>query len=231
MTQPGDISAELQEISATVAGIKKSNPFDVPHNYFAEFPGEILAVIRQTEAGSISPKDEIELISPLLASLKNKQTLTIPQNYFEQLNLPGIEVEEQKEAAVLAPVRPIFNSKKWMQYAAVAAFTGLIGWGMLMFFNNSAGAPGNDGIRQNELAADRGNNQPSEGLKELPDDVLDEYLAEMPDEPGGFGSAAPAFFNLAIVNIDDKALADLLHEISDEDLQSFEEDNRDYLAL
>ena len=230
MKQAADISAELREISTTVAGIEKSNPFSVPHNYFAAFPEKILAVIRQPGADSMAAKDEIELASPLLASLKNKQPFTIPQHYFEEFKLPVAAVSQLGEAPVVTPVRSIFSGKKWIQYAAAAAVTGVIGWGVLMFAHNSTSIPGNDNMNQRDLAVNQ-DNQSDDGLQDLSDDDLNGYLADMPEESNTPDSAESAFFNLAVLNIDDKGLADLLHEIPDEDLQSFAEDSRDYLTL
>ncbi len=231
MIKVADISAELHEISTTVAGIERINPFSVPDNYFATFPEKILAIIYQYEIGSSSPKEEIESISPLLASLRTKQTLSVPQGYFEQFTFEAPNQANRHKEIPVVSVHSFSTGKKWLRYAAAAAIAGLIGLGIVFFLNNSTDIPADSTVNQKELTSEQSNNNSLTNLNEISDNVLDEYLAEMPvglQEPD---SAESAFFNLAILNIDDKGVSDLLHEFSDEDLQSFAEANKVYLSL
>lgn len=231
-----NIALELKEISPTVAAIENNNPFSVPHGYFDAFPGKILEMIRKESVDFSLAVNETEALSPLLASLKQKTTFTVPENYFEQFNAKITEnTPKQIKEQHAAPVRSISDSRKWVKYAAAAAIAGLVGLGSVLFLNNSGNVSGNDKIHQeNALAAnDQRNTTSADELSKVPDTILNEYLAVLPTEAetDNADSADAAFYNLALLNIDDKGLADILHEVSDDDLKNFAEENRNYLSL
>lgn len=230
MEQQESTITELKQISPSLADIEKKNPFLIPDGYFFEFPEMILSIIRQNNL--LSSIEEIESISPLLASLKSKQTYTVPTNYFDQFSISVMQQESQKENdRVSAPVHSMANSKKWIRYAAAAVLVGLIGLVSLFFLNNSGQISGDNIIKNKDLSLNHPNNPSVEDLKDLSDDALYKYLAEMPEESKETDSAASAIFNLALLNVDDNGLAELLHEIPDEDLKKFTDDNNDYLSL
>lgn len=233
MEQARNIASELKEISNIVAGIEKVTPFSVPNGYFAGFPEKILAIIRYNNSIILSSNQEIESVSPLLASLKSKQTFIVPENYFEQLEISDLLHDNQQNEKIVspAPVFSISTGRKWMRYAVAAAIAGLIGLGILFFLNNAGDISGNGIINSNDIAIGQQKNQQSlEELSELPDDILDGYLSGMPVEANETVNAETGYFDFAILNVDDKGMMDLLHEISDEDLRSFaDEDAKDYL--
>lgn len=71
---------ELKEIAPKLASLEVCNSFDVPENYFAQLPMQLLHKIKEEELWEATPEPTL---SPLLQSLKNKQSLSIPQNYFQ----------------------------------------------------------------------------------------------------------------------------------------------------
>ncbi|MFT3948624.1 MAG: hypothetical protein QM763_16795 [Agriterribacter sp.] len=225
MKQALDTAAEMKEIGAIIAGIEKTNLFSVPENYFTQFPEKVLAYIQQKENIAVSAKDEIEILSPLLASLKNKSTLAIPGNYFEQFSFSPVTREEHEAALVTAPVRSISAGRKWIRYAAAAVITGIIGltafWAINKSTTNHHANAGNVAIQQHN------NNQQVNDFSGIPDETLAKYLSATPAIILTPDSADSGLYDIAVMDIDEKKLANLLQEMPDEDLISYTNDTRD----
>ncbi|MCC6289329.1 MAG: hypothetical protein IT249_15730 [Chitinophagaceae bacterium] len=212
MKQALDIVAELKEISALVAGIEKNNLFSVPEGYFSEFPEKILKHIYNNGIYS-SAKEEIEILSPFLASLKHNQPFSLPDNYFDNLK-SQISTEEE----TLTPVRSISSKSKWIKYAVAAAITGFIGISAIFFINN------NFTKNHSGVAAAQNNKHTDDDFNKISDDALEGYLSGMPEKSASIDSVETTFYDVAVLDLDDKRLSNILHEIPDEDLIVYAQD-------
>lgn len=220
MEQNADISKELREISDLVSDLGKRNPYRVPEGYFETFSHQILAKVNKTTSPGYNihnAGEEITAISPLLAGLKNKEAFSVPGGYFEQLaGVVSAEVTNKTHT-----IAPVFNmdpgNRKWLRYAAAAIVTGAIGISAFFFINSHSPAGGP--VAQNNSSA------PGSGLKDISDAILSDYLADIPENQNTIvDSADAAFYNTALINISDKDLANMIREIPDDDLFSYQDD-------
>ncbi|MFT3749846.1 MAG: hypothetical protein QM768_16100 [Agriterribacter sp.] len=223
MEQAPDIAAELKKISILVAGIEKHNPFSVPAGYFTEFPENILRLVLKNENTAVSVKDEITALSPLLASLRNKSSLTVPEHYFEQFSIPVIPVaQEDKTEAVIAPVRSISESRKWIKYAAAAVAAGFIGLSTFLFLNRSVNP-----LEKEKTAVQHDKNHSANNFSGIPDETLAGFLSSAPAKSFTATDSDEADIDdIAVMDIDDNKLTNILRELPDEDLISYAEDAR-----
>lgn len=227
MEQHNEISIELKSLSNTVSAIEKKNPFVVPENYFEGLADKALQLIHKENSDTISPKEEIESLSPLLSSLKNKKTFSIPDsNYFEQVT-NNVHTQITKTVDVVeAPVVSISSGRKWIRYAAAAVITGIIGISAIFFLNNTGSLSNDNSANGSSIVKQQLNHQSENDFSEIPDDMLDKYLSSIPDKPLIESNDESAhFLDLAAFDLDDAKLSSLLHEVSDEDLQSFSRDD------
>ncbi|MFT4016026.1 MAG: hypothetical protein QM668_03615 [Agriterribacter sp.] len=223
MEQVPDIAAELKEISTLVAGIKKNNPFSVPAGYFAEFSENVLSLVLQNESTAVPVKDEIEALSPLLASLRNKSSLTIPEHYFEQFSIPAIPApQESKDGTAIAPVRSISANRKWIKYAAAAMVAGFVGLSTFFFLNRSANPAEKD-----KTVVQHDKNHSANDFSGIPDEALAGFLSSAPVNSFTATDSDEADIDaIAMIDIDDNKLTNILRELPDEDLISYAEDTR-----
>jgi len=218
MEQNADISKELHEISNLVSDLGKKNVYHVPEGYFETLPQQILEKIYKNAAlrHSNTAAEEITEISPLLAGLKNKQAFAVPDGYFEQL--AGVV-----SAEVTNKTTPVYNigrnNRRWMQYAAAAIVTGVLGVSAFFFTNKHAYI--SEPVAQNNSSAT------GSDLKDISDSVLSDYLADMPESRNTvLDSADAAFYNTAFIDVNDRDLADMMRDIPDDDLFSYQDDIR-----
>lgn len=225
MEQAPHIAAELKEISTWVANIEKNNPFSVPEGYFAAFPEGILRIILQHKNVAVPATDEIETLSPLLASLRHKSSLTVPEHYFEQFSVPAISIpQENKTETVTAPVRSISAGRKWIAYAAAAIVAGFIGLSTFLFLNRSVN-PGD--TEKEKVTVQYDNNHPADDFSGIPDETLAGFLSSAPAKSFTAIDSNDADMDvIAVMDIDDNRLKNILHELPDEDLISYAEDTR-----
>lgn len=82
-------------------------PFDLPKNYFEQFPDKV-----QQRLLDVSADAEISELSPLLTGLKDKMPFETPvKNYFDKMPTPPRTIE----------MPTAVHKVKWMRWAAAAA--------------------------------------------------------------------------------------------------------------
>ena len=112
----------------------------------------------------------------MIAGIKNKETFTVPARYFDELTF----LSKQKQTAKIISID---KPRSFFKYAAAAIITGLLGLGIINFFNN-------DNAANNITTAAQvttGTNLPNtviingsfdEVLKSLSDIEIEEYLQQ-----------------------------------------------------
>lgn len=130
MDQGQPISDELNSTCPLLAGVQRNTVFTVPAGYFDGLADRIMAKIRQDELEKEQLRNELKTIAPLLHSLKKKDVYTVPAGYFQQplTVLTGQAGTREKGKLVLF-------SRKWKQYAAAAAMTGIMATGIFLYSN------------------------------------------------------------------------------------------------
>ncbi|MEO6538852.1 MAG: hypothetical protein ABIT07_02790 [Ferruginibacter sp.] len=157
------ISEELSSISPAVANIPFSNVFSVPEKYFDTLSSHVLASIsanpvsvfeglenktlavpegyfdgladailskiKTLEVESVSA--EISRLSKTISGVGNKNIFTVPFNYFENTII-------QLQARIPKPARIVEMKRRssFLNYAAAAVVSGIIGLSVLSVFNN-----------------------------------------------------------------------------------------------
>ena len=106
----------------------------VPEGYFDSLSDLILSKIKAGTEGN--EKDELSNY-PILSSLRGKNVFTVPDQYFE--HLPGTIIN--KNISKPAQAKVVSMGAKWWRYAAAVIITGIIAFGSLQLFNNSADEP------------------------------------------------------------------------------------------
>ncbi|PWU04953.1 MAG: hypothetical protein C5B52_00490 [Bacteroidetes bacterium] len=216
--EPGSIQKE-PEASSFLEKSSKSNPFTVKEGYFDSLAGEIMSKIRM--ARSTGPVDEEILeLSPLLAGLRNKQVFEVPEGYFEGLESSvKFKLREEKKGNVIkmgAGRRSIVN------YAAAASVVAMIGIGALLMFRT-----GNK-TTDNNLDS-TGTARLDTKVEGVMPQVSDEALANFLDNT--FGNDGPDLDNqtddnsLALLNLDDNSVRDMLKGASDNDIKDYLDEN------
>ncbi|MEO7531567.1 MAG: hypothetical protein ABIS69_09150 [Sediminibacterium sp.] len=236
MENKQEILQELQDISPLIAGIQAVNPFRVPEEYFAAFPGIVLEKVR---------------IESLLVG-GTAGTYAVPAGYFEGLSTSilgkiktavfinnEVSAELEEVAALLntisrqnvytvpadyftsvdfataaknvkkeAKVVTLRIARKWMQYAAAAVMAGILVTGAFLYTDNNE-----DLGKITELP------DVSSGLNKVSESDLVTYL----DNPEHF-VAAPAATSLA----SEEELVDVknnIRRVSDEELNQYLKEN------
>lgn len=222
-----DIEKELGEISPAVSEIGKENVFQTPPGYFENLPEKVLALIKVNEEQTdVSANEEIKQLSPLIASLRSNPALSVPAGYFN--TFPGIVLAKLAEPKEKAPVISISTGKKrkWLNYATAAAVTGVIGASALFLLNT-----GNSG-KTIPVAQNDGIQSVSSGLPGITDADLANYLSAAPKTPEWVSENADAEFeDVAFLKIDDTTLGNMLKNIPDETLKSYEQDISGEISL
>lgn len=79
----GSFSSELKEISPMLSSAEKQNPFIVPADYFERFASNLMSRVKAEESKSVD--EELESLSPFLSKLNKKTPFSLPDNYFKEL--------------------------------------------------------------------------------------------------------------------------------------------------
>lgn len=132
-----------------LSSMEKKNPFTVPQNYFNDLPAMISARCliednRFAEADEFAVPDgyfetltsqiEARIAEENLRGMIPGDGFTVPENYFSGLQ-QRILAKTQVEEDVFQPViKPIRSQKSWIQYAAAACVTVILG--SVLVFNN-----------------------------------------------------------------------------------------------
>lgn len=217
MKRNPDIEKELKTISPAVAAIGNENVFQTPPGYFEDLPGKILSLVSADHVQEgLSATEEINQLSPLIAALKNKQTQTVPPDYFS--TLPNIITAKLDPTKTEAPVISINTGrkKKWLGYAAAALLTGIIGTGALLLLNND---------HSSRIAMNKDTQSIPALLPDVPDVDLAAYLSAAPETSEWIlDNADTETGDIAFLKMDDTHLRNMLKDISEEVLRSYEEE-------
>lgn len=128
-----DISKELREISTFMAGIEKTNPYNVPEGYFARLPHLILSNIHQREDQVNEISSELAVVAPLLNTISKQRVQAVPPGYFNQVNFAAPVLQQQRKPAKIINLP---TAGRWIPMAAAAVITGIVITGAFMFTNN-----------------------------------------------------------------------------------------------
>jgi len=155
---------ELKEISSVVAGIIKTNPFELPEQYFEQLPSAILSQLDSDETPA------------LLKPIRSVQIFEVPQGYFHHLPAAILNKAQQEQGArvVTMPKGTIF-----MRYAAAAVITGALALGVFKY----AGTPVNNidsttATAQLEPTIEKGINMDDKNFDETLNNLSDEDIAQ-----------------------------------------------------
>jgi hypothetical protein len=115
----GTAANELQQLSPLLAAIKKTNPFEVPENYFEQAGEEMAAQVMEEKTPAV------------LENVSKQHPFDIVAGYFDQLPQTVLnKVKEQGGAKVVA--MPKRSNAIW-KYAAAAVFTGVMIFGVTKY--------------------------------------------------------------------------------------------------
>ena len=214
------IVKELNEISQTVANLPDSPVFAVPENYFEQFPGKLMTLIREITTEEINiisedAREEIKQISPLLGGLKKTTPFSVPEGYFSQLeekltSFPGRNAEETdgnsefSEPVIPAKILRISPVRQLYKLAAAAIVAGIIGVSAWFYFHQEKTDTPSLATINAEL--------PTVSEKEMKD-----FLLTIPDMP------QPENFQVA--GLDNLNFQDMLKDVNDDDLLEFIEES------
>ncbi|HWB63742.1 MAG TPA: hypothetical protein VG603_09550 [Chitinophagales bacterium] len=102
METRNDILKELQEIAPRLASVEKTNPYQLPENYFAQFQSSLMEKIKLGEVGA-----ELKQVAPSLLQIEKAKTTEIPAAYFSGFSGKLIQKIRETEAAnELAEIAP-----------------------------------------------------------------------------------------------------------------------------
>ncbi|PWT70278.1 MAG: hypothetical protein C5B59_20960 [Bacteroidetes bacterium] len=91
MRSASQVTDELKDLSPLLNQLEKKNPYEVPENYFFQFPAEMMQVLQSMSAPDLDAKKELEGLSTLLSQADKKNPYETPPGYFTDLpeNLAG----------------------------------------------------------------------------------------------------------------------------------------------
>jgi len=195
-----------------------SLPFSVPEGYFDQLSGNILSKIRDNENESAAA--EIMRISPLLAEIDRGTPFSLPTGYFENLDIKTmVAVPEQKETARIVVMS---SHKRWMNYAAAAVITAIIG-GALYFYSTITGTqnlPSEGVVAQAEI--------PVKDSLQLSQDAISSFLAQTEVLDDNEELDLEMFTrqkDLAILDINETTIQNFLQEIPDAVIEDYITEN------
>ena len=154
---------ELKEISPVLAGINKTNLFELPGQYFDNFSSSVLS---QTDNG---------YVPVFLQHVNTIQTFEVPHEYFDQLPAAILAKTKQAQSArvIFMPKRNIF-----IKYASAAVITGALALGVFKYFNNPLNTTGNTTIVQLEPSIEKGKNMDDRKFNEALNNLTEEDIAQ-----------------------------------------------------
>jgi hypothetical protein len=215
-----DIAQELQSISPAVANLDPLLPYDVPAGYFETLPEQILQKARDME----KPGEEIKDLSPLLAGLKGSLPFEVPEGYFKAVP------DQLIRRAAAENTQPVQNpsgklvampqKRTWVRLAAAAVITAMIA-GSAWYFTRTP----SETIQPDNMLASGSTNTEAKDSFAVSDDALATYLDQteaLPTEDDMLLENDIQDANdLAILDLNEKRIQELLAEIPDNDLQAY----------
>jgi hypothetical protein len=132
-----------------LSAMNRKNPFTVPQDYFSELPSLIstrclIEDHRFSEAeeftvpegyfDSLSSQIEGRIAEENLRSMITEDGFTVPPDYFSGLEQRILAKTQRREETVQPFIKPIRSQKSWIQYAAAACVTVILG--SVLVFNN-----------------------------------------------------------------------------------------------
>jgi hypothetical protein len=200
-------------------------PFAVPEGYFERLPEQVLSLVRADGA-----KDELEELSPLLAGLQNTRAFTVPEGYFDSIRpekaIPQASLDNPREQQETAVVRSMIPGAGWLRLSAAASIIGLIALAAWLMTNRP------DGSSEAETAHLVAT-VPTVGMDDtlaVSDDALAGFLDGediLPSEDLSGDMALVEQGDLAILDLTDARIQDLLKDIPDAALQTYVTENPD----
>jgi len=112
-------SEEIAQLSPFLAGISRSMPFEVPHDYF-QTNIEVLPAITSEEE------------SLVLSFIDKGMPYEVPKGYFANLPEQALEKAEATRPKVVR-----MNARKWVRMAVAAMIAGIITVSGITYFNGS----------------------------------------------------------------------------------------------
>lgn len=207
------IAEELGMLGADslLLNLRCKNPFDVPAGYFESFAGSMLNLVECQHI--TTARQELQEISPLLASMKKTNAFTVPEGYFSAFLVDPATLKTQvQDNAGPKVIRMNPNrSRNIFRYAVAATIAFVITISMFFLWNNR-----NDVVDAN--------NNFAYSLPELPDEVLESYLAGSPVVYSSelIDSADTAFLDRALLQSEeDFDIETMLGGVPDGDLNAY----------
>jgi hypothetical protein len=214
-----NITEELKAISPAVANLDPTLPYTAPAGYFDCLPDQVLGRIREME----NPQQEILGLSPLLAGLKGQTPFELPEGYFEtvsdQVIRRAAETGNQKPEAETGKLVSMSAARNWTKLAAAAVITAVIAgsaWYFTRTSNEGSGAT-------QELAATNGSVEVKDTLS-VSDEALLSFLDEteaLPVDDMILEDDSLTEQSLAILDLNENRIQEMLEEIPDSDLQEY----------
>lgn len=201
MNKGNDIGKELREIAPGLDALGPAPAFDVPGEYFEDFPGKMMAQIRAMERKEEITAELAEL-SPFLAAIPRQSPFTVEDGYFDALtsNVSARKLEAPP-GKVVKMSRRLRLYKKCLVAAAIA---GAISIGAVL------------------LSKQFGTKSLDKQLAQLSDQEIIDYLQFRTDAFDTENIFANASVNEETVNLPDIALPE---EFSAEEIEEILEDN------
>jgi hypothetical protein len=215
----------LETISPAVANLPSEMPFAVPEGYFERLPEQVLSLVRTDGAGQ-----ELSELSPLLAGLKHTRVFDVPEGYFGSIQpekaIPQALTDNRRAQQEKAVVRSIIPGAGWIRLSAAASIIGLIALAAWLMTKQPNGSSETETA---QLAA----SAPAMGINDtlsVSDDALAGFLNGediLPSEdlPGDLASIEQG--DLAILDLTESRIQDLLKDIPDAALETYVTENPD----
>lgn len=210
MIKNPDILSELREIAPAADQWSCDVPYRIPEGYFEGLAGQVLRRIKAEEAASVS--EELEMLSPLLSGINKKNPFTAPEGYFEDLS--RTTVHQLKPGPAASNAVTISLTKRVFRYAVAAAVAGVIAVSAWFLVKD----PG-EALNGNAAVAQKESVLPNEkALENISESEMAAYI-EGSTLPVTYETISPA------TDIKDEDVKLMLAEVSDQELQSYLEQN------
>ena len=220
-----DISKELESISTAVANLPSEIPFTVPEGYFERLPDEVLSLVQATNT-----QQEVEGLSPLLASLRDFKPFSVPEGYFESIQ-PGSVIPQSGQGSNTAETSQAIIRKMPLRtlvirLAAAASIIGGIALAAWLMTDRADSVPG----METATVIAQMPNQAAVDTLAVSEEALAGFLLEDDAMPTGEILEDADFENageLAILDLNENRIQDLLREIPDAALETYVAQNPD----
>lgn len=200
-------------------------PFAVPEGYFERLPEQVLSLVRADGA-----KPELEELSPLLAGLRDLRTYAVPEGYFDSMRpekaIPGTPLDTldgEQETALIRSIRP---GAGWIRLSAAASVLGMIALAAWLMTNRPDTSSNTDTTRfdaSTTLPAINDSLAVSDDA--LAGFLIGEDVLPAEDLPGDMTPAGQG--DLAILDLNETRIQDLLKDIPDDVLETYVTENPD----